>query len=159
MLDVQSFLTSQNIRFEEYTHPPVFSTKEADLYCTHVPGLPIKNLFLKDKNTGAFFLFVLPGAKKMDFKKAEALLGSKKITFGNSDELKEQLDVTPGSVSIFCLLNQNAHNVAVYIDEEVYNADLVTFHPNINTSTLAVQKEDFRKFLGLLKNRIQVVEL
>jgi Ala-tRNA(Pro) deacylase len=69
------------------------------------------------------------------------------------------LELEPGSVSPFGLLNNIDNSVETYIDEDIYNADIVSFHPNRNTATLELSKEMFRKYLDSLKHKIQIIKI
>lgn len=159
MQDVLDYLTANAILYILHTHPAVFSTHEATEHCKDIPGLMVKNLFLRNKKTGEFHLCILPAGKKLDFKKMDALLGAKGVTFGSAEELKEMLGLTPGSVSIFGVLNDPDGRVGIILDAEVHAAPIVTFHPNINTATLEITHDDLQRFLGLVKHKIQVAEL
>ena len=66
--------------------------------------------------------------------------------------------LTPGSVSIFGLLHDQEHKVIVLISQKAWEADFVSFHPNINTETLEIPREGFHHFLSLLKNKWQLIE-
>lgn len=159
MQHVLDYLTANAIPYILHTHPAVFSTHEAAEHCKDIPGLMVKNLFLKNKKTGEFHLCILPAGKKLDFKKMDALLGAKGVTFGSAEELKEMLGLEPGSVSIFGVLNDPDGRVGILLDSEVYAAPIVTFHPNINTATLEITHDDLQRFLGLVKHQVQVVPL
>ena len=53
---VEIFLQEHKIEYKLHTHPTVFTCEDAEQHCQHVPGIPGKNLFLKDK-TGRYFLY------------------------------------------------------------------------------------------------------
>lgn len=159
MQDVEQFLQSKGIQYTLHEHPAVFTCEDAEIHCKNVPGLACKNLVLKDKKSGRYFLLILPAAKRMDLKKFSEMVGQKNITFASADVLREKLGVDPGSVSPFGLLNDTEKEMEVYVDSEVYNAEIVGFHPNRNTATLELSREMFWKFLELLGQKKSVVEL
>lgn len=68
------------------------------------------------------------------------------ISFANSESLKEKLGIATGAVSPFGLLNDKDQEVESYVTGEVFNANTVSFHPNVNTATLELSKVMFRKF-------------
>lgn len=82
-----------------------------------------------------------------------------KIKFANENDLKEILDLETGTVSPFGLINDKERKVVLVIDKEVLENNFVSFHPNINTSTLELSSENFRKYLDSLDNKIIVVEI
>lgn len=139
-------LLSFGVSYVVHTHPPVFTCEEAATHCAHIPGIASKNLFLKD-DAGRFFLVILPDGKRLDMKGFRARIGAKALRFCSDDELREVLGLTPGSVSPFGLLNDTGRRAIVHIDAEVWSSPIVTFHPNINTETLEMTQEMFRRFL------------
>lgn len=159
MQDVQEFLQSNGVEYTLHEHPAVFTCEDAEEHCKDIPGLACKNLVLKDKKSGRYFLLILPAAKRTDLKKFSELVGQKNITFANADVLREKLGVEPGSVSPFGLINDTEKVMEVYVDSEVHTAPVVGFHPNRNTATVELSREMFWKFLELLGQKKSVVEL
>jgi Ala-tRNA(Pro) deacylase len=154
---LKEFLAAHGIEYVLHTHPAVFTVAEAELHCRHIPGLSCKNLFLKD-DAGRFYLVVLPAAKRLDMKRFRGLIGVGKIRFGTDEELYSVLRLTPGSVSPFGLVNDSDMKAIVYVDEEVWDAAIVSFHPNINTETLELTQEAFRRFFSIRhKPRIEAL--
>jgi Ala-tRNA(Pro) deacylase len=159
MNDVTKFLSKNNINFTLHKHPAVYTCEEAEKYCGDIPGIEGKNLLLRSKKGKRHFLVILPANKKTDLKKFAELVNEKKISFASSKALKEKLGLEPGSVSPFGLINDSEHRVEVYIDSEIYNADIVSFHPNVNTATLELSKNMFHKFLQTIDHEIHVIDL
>ena len=73
--------------------------------------------------------------------------------------LKELLGLTPGAVSSFGLINDTDNRVKVLVDREVWEAGIVSFHPNRNTASLELTGEMFRKFLEGRKNIRKVIDV
>ncbi len=157
-MDPKTYLEDIGVSFKEYTHGAVFTCEEArqERIYMELKGIKSKNLFLKDRKSRRFYLIVLPEDKPMNIKEMEERLGEK-LKFANPDNLKEILGITPGSVSPFGLINDAEHKVSVLIDKEVWDADYVSFHPNINTATLELKGEDFRKYINSLENKSSVL--
>ena len=159
MVDVEQYLQSHNIEYIKHEHPAVFTCDEAEKHCKDVPGIPGKNLFLKNKGSKIFFLVILPAVKRADLKVIAKIVSEPKVSFASPEALKEKLSLEPGSVSPFGLLNDVNHEVEVYVDKEMYNADIVNFHPNRNTASLELTGEMFRKYLEIINNKTQVIEV
>lgn len=160
MISVEKFLESHNIEYIVHEHPAVFTCEEAEKHCADIPGIACKNLFLKSKKRDRFLLLILPADKKVDIKKFAEIVGLKnKMSFAHEDELKEKLHVEPGSVSVFCILNDSDNAVELYIDKDVYDADIVSFHPNVNTATLELNKDMFHRFLDVIKTKVEIIDL
>lgn len=156
---IKEFLEKNKLEYTLYTHPAVFSCDEADIHCKHVPGIPSKNLFLKEEKKESYFLIVLPANKKLNMNAIAQYLQVKKVKFANETELKEILNLTPGSVSILGLLNDKEKKTTLIIDQEIWNAKTVTFPPNINTESLVFQKETFHKLTNILSKEYKIESL
>jgi len=159
MTIVEDFLKSKNIKYVLHEHPAVYTCEEAEKSCSNIPGLACKNLLLRDKKGRRYFLVVLPATKRSDLKKFAEIVGENKVTFASPEDLMEKLRLEPGAVSPFGLLNDKKNEVEVYIDGEVYNADIVSFHPNRNTASLELSGEMFHKFLQSIENLNKVIDL
>lgn len=97
--------------------------------------------------------------KRADLKFLAKYLGVARLAFANPDLLMIKMNLTPWSVSPFWLINNKDNDIEVYIDEEIYNADTVNFHPNINTASLALTKEMFHKYLEIIPHEIHKINL
>lgn len=158
MTNVEEYLQDNQIKYVLHEHPAVYTCEEAEKHCGDIPGLACKNLLLKDKKGRRYFLIVLPAEKRADLKGIGKTVGESKVSFASPEALKEKLGLEPGAVSPFGLLNDKNHEVEVYVDEKVYNADIVSFHPNRNTASLELTGEMFRKFLQAIENKVHVIK-
>jgi len=159
MQNVLNFLKTNGIGYDLYEHPAVYTCEEAEKYHVNREGMACKNLFLKDKKGTRFFLVILPANKKADLKSIAETIGEGiKITFANAEELKEKLNLEAGAVSLFGLLNDKNKEVELYIDNEVYNAPKVGFHPNLNTATIELSNEMFHKALEMMGNKVIILK-
>ena len=78
--DVRKFLVEHGIEYHLVEHKAVFTCN--DVLDVEIPGQTLKNLFVRDKGSERFYLVTLPDHKRLDMKKLERLVGSKKLTFG-----------------------------------------------------------------------------
>lgn len=159
MNPVEHFLQSHTITYNYHAHPAVFTCEQAEIFHELVPGMPGKNLFLVDKKRGRIFLVILPVMKKADLKFLANIFGVSKLSFGSPDLLMEKMWLEPWSVSPFGLINNNDNDIEVYIDTEIYTAELVNFHPNINTASLSLTHEMFQKYLEIIPHEIHTLSL
>ena len=155
---LEEYLKENGVAYIEHKHPAVFTVEESKKIKNKIPGLHCKTLFLKD-NEGAFYLVGLPADKRLDSKKLIKELGVKKIRFATAEELKDEVDLIPGSVSILGIINNGNGKVSLILDKEVWDAKSVGFHPNINTSTLEMKHEDLEKFYNSLKCKKRILKL
>jgi Ala-tRNA(Pro) deacylase len=149
-MDIKSYLQNLGISFKTYSHPAVFTCEEAEKYNKDMKSIHSKNLFLKDEKSKGYYLAIIPANEKLDFKKIDNIL-NKKIKFANQEELKEILNLTIGSVSPFGLINDKKHIVEILINKKILESEFVSFHPNMNTETIEISKNDFLRFLSSLK--------
>lgn len=159
MTHVEEYLNANGIGYVRHEHVAVFTAEDLAKHCSHIPGLHCKNLFLRDQKYKRHFLVILPAKHQTDLKKVSEVVGEKKLSFANPDTLREKLGVEVGSVSPFGLLNDSLHEVEVYVDKAVYDAAIVSFHPNRNTASLELTGAMFRKFLERMENKVHVTEL
>ena len=155
-MEIKTYLNQYNISFKTFSHPPVFTCEEAEKYNQEIRGIHSKKLFLTNKKKTKFYLVILPADKKLDLKELSENLNSK-LKFANEQDLKTILNLTPGAVSPFGLINDSEHKTEIIVDKQVWESDFVSFHPNINTETLELSKQDFHKFLESLENKTRVV--
>jgi len=153
---LKSYLSKHNLYYIEYKHPPVSSVEESKSLKVKVPGMHCKTLFLKD-DKGKFYLIGMKADKRLNTSALKKVLNAKKLNFASPTELKEVLNLAPGSVSIFGIINSK--NTSLIIDEDVWSADLVGFHPNLNTSTLVLNHENLEKFYNSLNAEKQIIKL
>ena len=141
-----SYLDEQSIPYRLYEHPPVFTVEEARLHCGHIPGAHCKNLFLRNKKR-AYWLVVLLNDAQVSLDGLGAELGAGRFSFASAERLDEVLGVIPGAVTPLALINDRARQVQVALDKHLLDYDLVTFHPLVNSATVALTPADLRRFL------------
>ncbi len=160
---VETYLKKHQIVYAQHTHPAVFTCEEARIHCKHVPGLACKNLLLRDKNnngsTRAFYLVIMPAEKKLNMKELAAQLGAQHLTFAKPEELMDLMKLEPGSVSPLGLINDKEHQIKVIIDQEIWDAEIVSFHPNVNTASLELKKAMFHKVMESFENERQILTI
>lgn len=155
-MDVYEFLKQHNIAYEKYDHLAVFTADEAKTLAAHVPGQQTKNLFLCDDKKRRFYLVTIPDEKRADLKHLREFLGEKSLRFAPPDKLLELLGIAPGSVSPLGLINDINHVVSFAIDEDLLAQDKIYIHPNINTTTIAISLDDFKKILAITGHELKI---
>jgi Ala-tRNA(Pro) deacylase len=158
-METYDILEKLNIPFKRVDHYPAASSEE----CAEIEavlGMEIcKNLFLCNQSKTEFYLYVLPGSKKFVTREVSKQIGTSRLSFGDAAFMKELLNVTPGSVSIFGLMYDKGHKINLLLDREIVGSEFVCFHPCINTSTLRLKTSDIlEKFLPYTGHRPVIVE-
>lgn len=152
---VYARLAELGIAYERHEHPPVPTVEDAERYWTGIDATHCKNLFLRNQKGNRHYLVVLLHSKKADLRAVADQIGDGKLSFASPERLMTHLGLSPGSVSPFGLINDHAHAVRIVLDRDLKSATRVSFHPNINTRTLVVAREDFEKFLASTGNPVQ----
>ena len=108
-----------------------------------VLGSPIcKNLFLCNRQRTAFYLLLIEGDKVFKTKYLSAQLGCARLSFAPPEDMERLLGVTPGSATVLGLMNDTEHRVHLLIDRPVYEAEYLSCHPCICTSSLKLKTSD-----------------
>lgn len=154
---VYARLAELGIPYERHEHPPVPTVEEAERYWTGIDATHCKNLFLRNQKGNRHYLVVLLHSKKADLRAVADQIGDGKLSFASPERLLTHLGLTPGSVSPFGLINDPSHAVRVVLDRDLKSAVRVSFHPNINTRTLVLAREDFERFLAENGHAVQWV--
>ena len=152
-------LDAMEIRYEHYTHPPVFTAEEAAEHWAGIPAARVKNLFLRNKKGNRHYLVILEIGKQADLRHLVKIIGDDRLSFGSPERLMSTMGLTPGSVSPFGLLNDVAHAVRVIVDEDLRHVERLIFHPNINTASLTISIADFERFLAARENHVRWITI
>ncbi len=136
------FLDSLNIEYNRVDHEAAM-TMEACAEIDATLGAPMcKNLFLCNRQETEFYLLLIPGDKTFKTKDLSAQLGCARLSFGKPEAMERLLDITPGSLTLLGLMNDNDNAVKLLIDEDVIGVNKLSFHPCINTSSVSAKTED-----------------
>ncbi|CAJ2233817.1 prolyl-tRNA synthetase associated domain-containing protein [Companilactobacillus paralimentarius] len=156
---VEQALDKMNIEYQIVHHAVAHTTEEADHFIEGIEGVRTKTMFLTNKKKKECYLLVMDDAKRLDFRQFEELTGAKRPKMAHDDMLKGKLGLEPGIVSIFGLLNNTEHDVKVYFDSDILSEARMSFHPNINTSTIFVASDDVLKFVKNLGYEYHILNL
>ncbi|MFO1131856.1 MAG: prolyl-tRNA synthetase associated domain-containing protein [Hyphomicrobiales bacterium] len=154
--DLLARFTALGIDTQTRDHAPVYTVEEAQALRGEIPGGHCKNLFLKD-DKGNLWLIVCLEEAQVDLKAAPAKIGSRRLSFGKPELLKEVLGVEPGSVTPFGLINDTEKRVNVVLDAAMMAHDLLNYHPLENTATTTIRAEDLVAFVRSCGHEPRVV--
>ncbi len=154
--NILNYLDKLSIDYKAHQHEAIFTVEQAKQIDRQIPGVHSKNLFLIDKK-GEKFLVCMKADKRLDIKKLQVNLGSSRLSFSKADELKQELGVTPGSVSMFAMIY--AKDCQLVIDQDIWNAEITGFHPNVNTATLEITHDGVEKFVNSLDCKKSILEM
>jgi len=155
--ELAQYLEAHEIAYEVYEHPAIFTVAEGKRLKVNVPGLHCKCLFLKDEQD-RYYLLGMEADKRCDMKALRKELGVRKLHFGSDEALATMLRVRPGSVSIFALIHA-PQDVMLLLDEAVWKAERVGFHPNINTATIVITHKNLERYAASLDKKYRIVSV
>ncbi|MCQ2052080.1 MAG: prolyl-tRNA synthetase associated domain-containing protein [Bacteroidaceae bacterium] len=119
-----------------------------------------KNLFLCNRQETKLYLLMIPGDKRFVTKDLSAQINSSRLSFASPELMLKYLDVLPGSVSVFGLLNDTENRVQLLIDSDLYESNYVGCHPCMNTSSMRIRLSDLKeKILPALHHKPIIVKL
>lgn len=156
---VYEVLDRLEISYEKHEHPAVFTCEEADIYTSDLKGVHTKNLFLRNKKGNKHYLVVMCEDKTLNVKEFGEKISDKNLSFASPERMMKYIGLTPGSVSIFGIVNDMENHVKVYIDEDIMKEEFINSHPNVNTATLIFKVKDMIKFLNDSGNDYETISL
>ena len=157
---VYEFLDGLEIDYMRADHEPAMTMEICAEIDKSLGGLICKNLLLCNRQCTVFYMLMMPGDKVFKTKDLSAQIGSSRLSFADSKYMEEFLDITPGSLSILGLMNDQENRVQLLIDEEVLQSEFVGCHPCINTSSLCMHTADLKtKLIPALGHEPIIVSL
>lgn len=154
---VLAALDALGLAYAKRDHPPASTVEDAVRFWQGLPGAQCKNLFLRNKKGNHHYLVVAEHRRAVDLRALAKLLPDDRLSFASDERLARHLGVTPGAVGPFGLVADEARAVIVIVDDGLREAEFVSFHPNVNTSTVTISGAAFRAFLAWRGNPVRYV--
>lgn len=153
-------LKELGIDFAQYEHPIVLTVEEQAKYVGQFNGALSKNLFLKDKKSRLYIVSALADTR-VDLKVLALRLGIGKggVRMAPEEALAEVLQVPPGCVTPFALLNESARNVSLLLDQGFKSKECCFFHPLSNDMSISINAGGLEKFLNSIGKPPAYVDL
>ncbi len=147
------------IAFDYYEHDAAPTIKVAATQYRGEGTTLCKNLFFRNHKGNKHYLVIMDSRHDMDIHDIEHRLHQGKLSFASPERMMRYLGVAPGSVSLFTLVNDAAHEVILFVDKNLLSAKQVSFHPNDNTASLVISVEDMLRFIREIGNPYEMIEL
>ena len=149
------------IAFEVFEHEAVKTVAESKkvekLFLSSANGGGhIKNLFLRDAKKKNILL-VASQDTKIDLKMIANLIDCKRLSFGSSDRLFDELGVRPGAVTPFSMITGVKNSVELFMQLKLRECKLLYAHPLVNDRTVSISIENLTKFMKEIGVRINWV--
>lgn len=155
---VYDVLEKLEISFTRYEHGVVFTVEEIHQLDITIPGGHTKNLFLRNRKGDQHYLVIVSEEKDIDLKRLSKLIGSTPLSLGSPGRLNKYLNVYPGAVGAFGMINDMTNHVQVVVDSDLLDKDTINFHPNVNTATVNISIQDFRGYLDYINNPVSIIK-
>ena len=134
---IYEYIKNKRIWYEITEHKAVYSMSEISEVEIPYPESDAKNLFVRDDKKENYYLITVRGNKRVNLKEFRKENNTRPLSFASEKELKEIIQILPGSVSPLGILNDTENKVKVFIDKEfVEKTYIIGIHPNDNTATI-----------------------
>ena len=159
-IETYDFLDNLGIEYYRIDHEAAFTMEVCEEIDKVLGGRTCKNLFLCNRQKTEFYLLLMPGDKPFKTKDISSQIGSARLSFAGEEEMKELLNLTPGSVTVLGLMYDKDKKVKLLVDEEVLEDEYFGCHPCINTCSIKMKTQDvFHKIIPALNIEYQTVSL
>jgi Ala-tRNA(Pro) deacylase len=157
---IYDFIKNKNIWYEITEHKAVFNMEELSEIEVPYPEYDAKNLFIRDDKKMNYYLITVKGDKRVNLKEFRNKNATRPLSFASEQDLMNIMNLIPGSVSPFGLLNDKELKVKFYLDKDFLNdKKIIGIHPNDNTATVWLKVEDLVEIIKENGNKVEFVEL
>lgn len=156
---VYETLERLGITFDYYEHPEAPTIEIAAQFYRGEGTTLCKNLFFRNHKGNRHYLVIMDSRHPMDIHDLEHRLHQGKLSFASEERLMRCLGVRPGSVSLFALVNDERHDVTLFVDRNLLDATKVSFHPNDNRASLVISVDDMLKFIKAVGSPYEILNL
>lgn len=138
--NILQILDHNRVVYTIHEHEPVYTNPAMAQALDTEEAQTVKSLVLMTKEKEMAVL-VLPGDKRVDWKKAAAGMGTKKVSFAKPEQVKEAVGCEVGCVPPFGQLSK----LPVYMDPELADKDTVYFNPGVHDKSLQIKASDLQQ--------------
>ena len=166
---VITYLKEHDIPFTCYNHPEGKTIEEAKQWWRADGSVHCKNLFFRNHKGNRHYLVCFNCDHDLDIHYLEHRLKESlisqglpscgKLSFASPERMRRYLGLEPGSVSPFGLINDTENHVHLFLDDELRNATTLSFHPNDCRGTVVIKREDFERYLNIVGNTYEYLQL
>ena len=155
-----TMLKAQGVQALTHRHPPLHTVAESQALRGDLPGLHVKNLFLRAKPPHPYLLIVAEENTPLSINALARRLGTGRLSMADAEELYARLGVRPGSVTPLALVNAPPGSVRLVMDRRLLEGPgPVNIHPLTNEATTAMAPDALRRFLEALGHHPEAIDL
>ena len=155
---VMALFGELGVDYVAHYHPPLRTVEDSKAHRGDMPGIHIKNLFLRDRKKRNFLL-VAEEDRQIDLKRLSNLIGCDRLSFGSAERLMEMLGVRPGAVSPLTLINDPDHKVSLLVDTALQTDQRIYAHPLVNDITLGIEGGSLSRYFAHLGHEPRWLDL
>lgn len=152
-------LKEWGIPYKMYEHPPLPTVEIALDYWKEIDSVHCKNLFFRNHKGDKHYLVIFECHQQLAIRDLETKLRQGKLSFASEQRMEKYLGLAPGSVSLFGLVNDTEKHVKLFIDNNLKDVEMISFHPNDNTASLVIDNDSFRRFIELWGGEYEFLDL
>ncbi len=157
---IYEYIKNKQIWYEITEHKAVYSMSEISEAEIPYPESDAKNLFVRDDKKENYYLITVKGNKRVNLKEFRKENNTRPLSFASEKELKDMIQILPGSVSPLGILNDKENKVKVFLDKEfIEKTDIIGIHPNDNTATIWLKTKDLINIIKEHGNKVELVEI
>ena len=156
--DLMAVLDELGIVVEKFSHPPLRTVEDSQAYRHDMQGGHAKNLYLRDRKKRNY-LVIAEETQPIDLKALATAMNADRLTFGSPDRLMQYLGIIPGAVTPFSVINDDAGEVTVFLDETLANMEKANFHPLVNDQTITIAISDLMRFFAHTGHEVTILPL
>ncbi len=140
-----ALLDGNKIEYKLLKHEPVYTSEQAAAARTDVSlhqgakAMVVKYQRLNIKDQKEFIMCVLPGDKRIDFKKIRKVLNIADATLASPEEVERVIGVKVGAVSPF----GNLSGLKVLLDESICDNEEIVFNAGDHSKSVKMKLSDY----------------
>lgn len=144
--ELVALLGNRNARFRVIEHPPEGKSDLIARIRGTAPGQGAKAMVCKSRDgSGHWVLAVLPGDKRVDFKKVAYAVGLKKVTLATPEEALEVTGCVTGAIPPFSF----SPRVVLVVDPGLVNSfDEIAFNAGRLDRSIVLNSDDYVRIAG-----------
>ena len=146
-INIYKKLEELNIPYEYYEHPPIPTIELAKIHKKNIDATHCKNLFLRNHKGNKHYFVVIEQSKDVNIRQLELKLKQGKLSFASDKRLKKYLNTKQGAVSPLGLIYDSEKNSHLFIDDELKDAEKLSFHPNVDDASIVLSYSDLIKLV------------
>jgi Ala-tRNA(Pro) deacylase len=133
-------LEENRIPYEIFEHEPVYTNPTMAAALKVSESETVKSLVLLTKEKEMVVL-VMPGDKRVDWKKAAVGIGTKKVSFAKPEAVLETVGCEVGCVPPFGQLTE----LPIFMDKDLARKEVVYFNPGVHDKSFKIKAWDLKK--------------